>query len=99
MAAYESFESNDRTMTMTLDEDADTGGENSRRFRYSRFYLLFCNNRHLSTKKEIISVLKKTFLPLSILTIIILILFIAFLNQVLHIFKLLVLLFYDSFPT
>ena len=80
MAVYESFENNDRTMTMNLDEDTDKGGENARRLRYSRFYLFFCGTRNLSRKEEIMLM---KILPLSILAIIILISFIAVLTQVL----------------
>ena len=87
MAVYESFENNDRTMTMNLDEDTDKGGENARRLRYSRFYLFFCGTRNLSGKEEIMLMnVKKKRLPLLILAIIILISFIAFLIQVLLLF-------------
>ena len=41
MAVYESFENNDRTMTMNLDEDTDKGGENARRFKIFKILSLF----------------------------------------------------------
>ena len=81
MAVYESFENNDRTMTMNLDEDTDKkGGENARRLRYSRLYLFLCGTRNLSGKEDIMpmSVTKKI-LPLSILAITILISIFVFL--------------------
>ena len=78
----EVFENNDFTMII-LDEDADNGGENA--WRYSRFYIFLCETRYISTKEEIIYVLKKVF-PWLILTIILLFFIITFtsLNQVLH---------------
>ena len=71
-------------MTMNLDEDADKGGENARKLRYSRFCLFFCGTRNLPRKEEIMPMcVTKKILPLSILAIIILISIFAFLIQVL----------------
>ena len=77
----EGFENND--CKMILDEDADNGGENA--WRYSRFYIFLCETRYISTKEEIIYVLKKVF-PWLILTIILLFFIITFtfLDQVLY---------------
>merc|ERR1712179_493063 len=78
----EVFENNDLTMII-LDEDADNGGENA--WRYSRFYIFLCKTRYITTKEEIIYVLKKVF-PWLILTIILLFFIITFtfLDQVLY---------------
>ena len=65
---------------MNVEEDADIGGENETRFRYTRFYLLFCQTRPIS-RKEIFNVLKKV-IPWSLLCIIVLFFTIIFLKQV-----------------
>ena len=80
-SSNEGIENMDNTV-MNLEEDADiVGGENDRRFRYTRFYLLFCHTRPISRKEEIVNVLKKV-IPWSILSIIILSFIIIFLKQV-----------------
>ena len=77
----EGFDNND--CTKILDEDADSGVENA--WRYSRFHIFLCETRYITTKEEIINVLKKVF-PCLILTIILLFFITTFtiLNQVLN---------------
>ena len=79
----EVFENND--CTVILEEDADNGRENA--WRYSRFYIFLCETRCISTKEEIINVLKKV-LPWLMLPIILLFFIINFtlLDQVLYSF-------------